>query len=45
MTEIIIKLLEKSDLERLYKFEIDNREYFSRLGFPRGEDYYRTEFF
>lgn len=45
MTEITIELLEKSDLEKLYKFEVDNREYFNRLGFPRGEDYYRADTF
>lgn len=38
--EITIKLLEESDLQELYQFEMENRVFFEELGFGRSESYY-----
>ncbi|WP_026475985.1 GNAT family N-acetyltransferase [Alkaliphilus transvaalensis] len=45
MAEIRIKLLEESDTEKLYQFEIQNRNFFDRMGFSRGDHYYDIDNF
>ena len=40
MGKIIIKLLERSLEEKLFKFELENRSYFENIGFPRVDGYY-----
>jgi len=37
---VTIKLLEQSDEEELFKFELENRNYFERIGLSRGDSYY-----
>jgi [ribosomal protein S5]-alanine N-acetyltransferase len=45
MSDIIIKLLEESDAQELFTFELKNRAFFERVGFPRGDDYYELNHF
>ncbi|ERI91402.1 acetyltransferase, GNAT family [Clostridiales bacterium oral taxon 876 str. F0540] len=45
MSNIIIKLLEKSDAQELFDFEFKNRAFFERVGFPRGDNYYELNSF
>ncbi|KZL90408.1 hypothetical protein [Clostridium magnum] len=45
MSDIIIKLLEKSDAQELFTFELKNRAFFERVGFPRGDNYYELNNF
>lgn len=40
MGDIIIKLLDRSFEENLFKFELENRLYFEKIGFPRADSYY-----
>lgn len=45
MPDIIVNLLEESDSEQLFKFELKNRAFFERIGFPRGDNYYEFDNF
>lgn len=45
MSDIIIKLLEESDSQELFTFELKNRTFFERVGFPRGDNYYEINNF
>ena len=45
MSDISIKLLEESDAQELLTFELKNREFYERVGFPRGENYYELNNF
>jgi ribosomal-protein-alanine N-acetyltransferase len=45
MSEVIINLLEESDAQELFAFELKNRAFFERVGFPRGDDYYELNNF
>jgi len=45
MADITIKLLEQSDVEELYIFEIENRDFFERIGLGRGDSYYNIDNF
>jgi len=45
MSDIIIKLLEESDAQELFTFELKNRAFFKRAGFPRGNNYYELNNF
>jgi ribosomal-protein-alanine N-acetyltransferase len=45
MSDIIIKLLEESDAQELFEFELKNRAFFERVGFPRGDNYYELNNF
>lgn len=45
MSDIIIKLLEESDAQELFTFELKNRVFFERVGFPRGDKYYELNNF
>jgi ribosomal-protein-alanine N-acetyltransferase len=45
MNKVIIKILEESDIQELFKFETENRAYFERLGFGRQSSYYELENF
>lgn len=40
-----IELLSMKDVEALFAFERKNREYFSKVGFPRRPEYYKKEIF
>lgn len=40
MAEIIIKLLDQSCEEELFKFELENRLFFEKVGLPRVDSYY-----
>ena len=40
MSDIKINLLEESDAQELFTFELKNRAFFARVGFPRGDTYY-----
>lgn len=40
MSDIIVKLLEKSDEEELFKFELENRDFFENMVSSRGDSYY-----
>jgi len=40
MSDIIIKLLEQSDEEVLFKFELENRAFFEKVGLSREDNYY-----
>ena len=40
MADTIIKLLDQSFEEEFFKFELDNRSYFDKIGFPRADSYY-----
>ena len=45
MADISIKLLELSDVQELYTFEVENREFFERIGLGRGGSYYNIDNF
>lgn len=45
MSDIIINLLEESDAQELFTFELKNRAFFERVGFPRGDNYYELNNF
>jgi [ribosomal protein S5]-alanine N-acetyltransferase len=45
MSDINIKLLEESDAQELFAFELKNRAFFERVGFPRGDIYYELNSF
>jgi [ribosomal protein S5]-alanine N-acetyltransferase len=45
MEEIYIKKLEESDIESLYKFELENRLFFESVGLGRDESYYIADNF
>lgn len=45
MSEIKIELLNYNHLEKLYKFELDNREFFERVDLGRKDIYYEKENF
>ncbi len=45
MSDIIIKLLEESDAQELFTFELKNRAFFESVGFPRGDKYYELNNF
>ncbi|MFL0245650.1 GNAT family N-acetyltransferase [Candidatus Clostridium stratigraminis] len=45
MPDIIINLLEESDSQELFTFELENRAFFERVGFPRGDNYYELNNF
>ncbi|MFT9497474.1 GNAT family N-acetyltransferase [Anaerosolibacter sp.] len=45
MTDITIKLLEESDMEALFRFEVENRAYFESMVPSRGDGYYNFERF
>jgi [ribosomal protein S5]-alanine N-acetyltransferase len=45
MSDIIINLLEESDAQGLFTFELKNRAFFERVGFPRGDNYYELNNF
>lgn len=45
MADITINLLEESDLQELFEFELKNRAFFEIVGFPRGDDYYELNSF
>ena len=45
MGEIRISLLQEADTEMLYKFELDNRNFFESMVPPRGDDYYDSNNF
>ncbi|MBP2027457.1 hypothetical protein J2Z35_001251 [Acetoanaerobium pronyense] len=38
--DITIHLLDESVKEELFEFEVENRNYFAQIGFPRDESYY-----
>ncbi|MBV7271855.1 GNAT family N-acetyltransferase [Clostridiaceae bacterium UIB06] len=40
MSDITINLLEESDLQEIFTFELKNRAFFEKIGFPRGDNYY-----
>ena len=42
---IIIEKLKSTDVESLYKFEIENRTFFEEMVPTRGDDYYQPEVF
>ena len=45
MLDITINLLGESDAQELFKFELKNRAFFDRVGFPRGDSYYELNNF
>lgn len=45
MSGITIKVLEESDREELYKFELENRAFFEKMVLPRGDSYYEPSNF
>lgn len=45
MSDITINLLEESDAQELFRFELKNRDFFERIGFPRGDNYYEINNF
>ena len=45
MSDIIISLLEESDAQELFTFEIKNKAFFERVGFPREDNYYELNNF
>lgn len=45
MSEIKIELLNYNHLEKLYKFELDNRDFFERVDLGRKDIYYEKENF
>lgn len=45
MPDIKISLLEESDAQELLEFELKNRAFFERVGFPRGDNYYELNNF
>lgn len=45
MSAIIIKLLEESDAQDLFIFELENRAFFERIGLARRDSYYELNNF
>lgn len=45
MSDTIINLLKESDAQELFTFELKNRAFFERVGFPRGDNYYELNNF
>lgn len=45
MTEPSVKLLSADDADRLFSFELENREYFESIGIGRAKEYYDRESF
>ena len=45
MSDILINLLEESDSQELFTFELKNRAFYERVGFPRGDNYYELNIF
>ena len=45
MPDIIINLLKESDAQELFAFELKNRAFFEKVGFPRGDNYYELNNF
>ena len=45
MEKVTIKILEVSDTQELFKFELENRRFFEEAGFPRDDRYYELENF
>jgi ribosomal-protein-alanine N-acetyltransferase len=45
MSDIIINLLEESDERELFTFELKNRAFFEKVGFPREDNYYELNNF
>jgi ribosomal-protein-alanine N-acetyltransferase len=45
MSDIIVSLLEESDIQELFTFELKNKTFFERVGFPRGDNYYELNNF
>ncbi|MGC7871040.1 GNAT family N-acetyltransferase [Desulfosporosinus sp. SYSU MS00001] len=45
MPDITINFLEESDAQELFTFELKNRAFFERIGFPRGDNYYELNNF
>jgi len=45
MSDIMIDLLDESDAKELFAFELKNRAFFERIGFPRGDSYYEPNNF
>lgn len=43
--DIFIEKLNRIDEENLYKFELENRNFFEELVPTRGDDYYKPEVF
>ncbi|MCG1023599.1 GNAT family N-acetyltransferase [Sutcliffiella horikoshii] len=43
--KIIIEALKKADAEKLYEFELANRDYFEQMVPSRGDDYYNLSTF
>ncbi|QQK08815.1 GNAT family N-acetyltransferase [Miniphocaeibacter halophilus] len=40
-----VELINRNNLDKLYKFEVDNKKYFAEIGFPRKKEYYEYENF
>ena len=38
--EITLRLLDESVSEKLFKFELENKSFFEKVGLSRGENYY-----
>lgn len=45
MDKVIIKILEESDTQDLFKFELENRRFFEKVGFARDDSYYELKNF
>lgn len=45
MSDFLIKKLQEEDFESLFKFELENRDYFEEMVPSRGDDYYNFETF
>jgi ribosomal-protein-alanine N-acetyltransferase len=45
MPDIVIDLLDESDIQALFAFELKNRIFFEKVGFPRGDSYYEYDHF
>lgn len=45
MEKITIKILEESDTQDLFKFELENRRFFEKMGFARDDSYYELNNF
>lgn len=43
--EITLEKLQQADAQKLYAFELENRDYFEKMVPSRGDDYYRLETF
>lgn len=45
MEETTIKILEEVDIHNLFKFELENRIFFEKMGFGRNDNYYEFKNF